>query len=169
LAKAGLDQYEISNFSRPGFESRHNLRYWRRRPYLGLGLDASSMLRAKAENGESSENTEVLRATTTDDLSAYLAGNTDPKTAWLSSASQHEEAWFLGLRLNRGVEIAEVEREFGVKPAAAALRVVSRLQVDGLLTVEDGRVKLTPRGRLISNEAFQEFLGPAQERELTPR
>ena len=46
LASAGLGQYEISNFSRAGFESRHNLRYWRRRPYLGLGLDASSMLQA---------------------------------------------------------------------------------------------------------------------------
>ena len=45
LAAAGLPQYEISNFARPGCESRHNLRYWQRRPYLGLGLDASSMLR----------------------------------------------------------------------------------------------------------------------------
>ncbi len=47
LGQAGLEQYEISNFSRPGFESRHNLRYWQRRPYLGLGLDASSMLRVQ--------------------------------------------------------------------------------------------------------------------------
>jgi len=52
LEEAGLMQYEISNFARPGFESRHNLRYWQRRPYLGVGLDASSMLRASAESRE---------------------------------------------------------------------------------------------------------------------
>ena len=52
LGQAGLAQYEISNFCRPGFGSRHNLRYWQRRPYLGLGLDASSMLRAAAEQGD---------------------------------------------------------------------------------------------------------------------
>ncbi len=161
LAAAGLDQYEISNFSRPGFESRHNLRYWQRRPYLGLGLDASSMLRARAENGESTENTQMLRATTTDDLSAYLAGSTDSETAWLSTASQHEEAWFLGLRLNSGVAIAEIEHEFGPHAAAAALNVVARREEDGLLSVVDGTVRLTPRGRLLSNDVFQEFLGLA--------
>ena len=52
LAAAGLPQYEISNFARPGFESRHNLRYWQRRPYLGLGLDASSMLRATPRSSD---------------------------------------------------------------------------------------------------------------------
>ena len=49
LEQAGLGQYEISNFCRPGFESRHNLRYWQRRPYLGVGLDASSMLHARTK------------------------------------------------------------------------------------------------------------------------
>ncbi len=169
LACAGLDQYEISNFSRLGFESLHNLRYWQRRPYLGLGLDASSMLRARAGNGEAMKNTQVLRATTTDDLSAYLAGGTNLETAWLSAASQHEEAWFLGLRLNSGVAIAEIEHEFGSHAVDAALPIVTRLQGDGLLIFADGRVKLTPRGRLISNEAFQEFLGLAQEKEFIPR
>ena len=67
LKQAGLEQYEISNFCRPGMESRHNLRYWRRRPYLGVGLDASSMLYKTDGKG-------VLRTTTSDDLKANLAG-----------------------------------------------------------------------------------------------
>ena len=170
LAVPGIVQYEISNFCRTGFESRHNLRYWQRRPYLGLGLDASSMLPATPESGESSggNSTElgyVLRSTTSDDLNAFLVGTTEPETAWLSPASQHEEAWFLGLRLNGGVNVSDVEREFGAGAVAAALPVVTRLEEDGLLAVSDGWVRLTPKGRLLSNEVFQEFLGigPAEE------
>ncbi len=161
LASAGIEQYEISNFSRPGFESRHNLRYWQRRPYLGLGLDASSMLRAELEAGETSELDYVLRSAMTDDLNEFLAASSKAETAWLSPASQHEEAWFLGLRLNAGVEVAAIENEFGASAAAAAMQVVPRLEHDGLLSVAEGRVRLTPRGRLLSNEVFQEFLGLA--------
>jgi oxygen-independent coproporphyrinogen-3 oxidase len=170
LAIAGFVQYEISNFCRSEFESRHNLRYWKRRPYLGLGLDASSMLRAAPESCESTvrNSTEMgyaLRSATSDDLNAFLIGTTKAETAWLSSASQHEEAWFLGLRLNAGVGFSDVEQEFGAEAIAAALPVVTRLEEDGLLTVADGWVRLTPKGRLLSNEVFQEFLGigPAEE------
>lgn len=163
LAQAGLNQYEISNFCRPEFASRHNLRYWQRRPYLGLGLDASSMLPAVRDSAEPSEPGYVLRSTTAGDLKSFLAGANQPEIAWLSPASQHEEAWFLGLRLNRGVEIAALEREFGDKPVAAALSVLPRLEEDGLVTVADGSVRLTPRGRLLSNEVFQEFLGLVPE------
>ncbi|HUY94888.1 MAG TPA: radical SAM family heme chaperone HemW, partial [Terracidiphilus sp.] len=108
LAAAGLVQYEISNFADPGFESRHNLRYWRRRPYLGIGLDASSML-AEATGSR------VLRATTHDELKGYLDG-AEPEMEWLDLAHQHEEAWFLGLRLNAGVDPAELAAEFGAGP-----------------------------------------------------
>jgi oxygen-independent coproporphyrinogen-3 oxidase len=166
LSANGLAQYEISNFSQPSYESRHNLRYWQRRPYLGLGLDASSMLRAAAENGESTELSYVLRSTTTDDLTAFLGGAIEPETAWLSPVSQREEAWFLGLRLNAGVDVSDVEREFGAEAVEAALRVVPRLEKDGLLIVADGRVRLTPKGRLLSNEVFQEFLGIGPEEEV---
>jgi oxygen-independent coproporphyrinogen-3 oxidase len=128
------------------------------------------MLRAMPENGESSggNSTElgyVLRLTTSDDLNAFLVGTTEPETAWLSPASQLEEAWFLGLRLNGGVDVSDVECEFGAGAIAAALRVVARLEEDGLLIVADNRVRLTPKGRLLSNEVFQEFLGigPAEE------
>src|SRR6185437_686122 len=65
LGQAGIKRYEISNFAQAGFESRHNLRYWQRKPYLGVGLDASSMLRSAPD---------VFRWTTTDELRNYLAG-----------------------------------------------------------------------------------------------
>lgn len=155
LAAAGLAQYEISNFSRPGFESRHNLRYWQRRPYLGIGLDASSMLRAISESGEKPF---ALRVTTTDDLKAYLAGPQPAETAWLSPERQHEEAWFLGLRLNAGVDVGEIEREFGSAMAAPAIETVRALASDGLLDFDGQRACLTQRGRLLSNDVFQEFL-----------
>jgi oxygen-independent coproporphyrinogen-3 oxidase len=151
FAQAGIGQYEISNFARPGYSSRHNLRYWERRPYLGLGLDASSAL-------QGSDNY-VLRSKTTDDLKAYLDGGEPPETAWLSPDRRHEEAWFLGLRLNAGVDTAALEEEFGRERVKPALEVAQRLAGDGLICIEEGRVRLNGRGRLLSNEVFQEFLG----------
>ncbi|HEU5351044.1 MAG TPA: radical SAM family heme chaperone HemW [Terracidiphilus sp.] len=157
LAAAGLAQYEISNFAREGKESQHNLRYWQRRPYLGVGLDASSMLRSGGTEGY------VLRATTTDDLNAYLEDAEPAETAWLSPERQHEEAWFLGLRLNRGVQVAALRREFGKEPVARALRVVEGLKERGLVDTDGRTVRLTAQGRLLSNEAFQEFLSAGAE------
>jgi len=161
LEAAGLRQYEISNFSRPGFESKHNLRYWQRRPYLGVGLDASSALGAaafRASDVERKESHGMLRATTTDDLKAYLAGTGAVETTWLAPARQHEEAWFLGLRMNAGVNVAAIEREFGRAMVEPAMETVKQLVKDGLVTFDGERVRLTARGRLISNEVFQEFL-----------
>jgi oxygen-independent coproporphyrinogen-3 oxidase len=195
LEAAGLRQYEISNFCLPGFYSRHNLRYWERRPYLGVGLDASMALHAAAFwNGELQEwgdedgglppfsqrarkgwgtalhaavlrtsavegtTRPVLRATTTDDLAAYLAGTGTMETEWLGAARQHEEAWFLGLRMNAGVDVAALRAEFGEELVEPAMETVQRLAEDGLLVSDGARVRLTARGRLISNEVFQEFL-----------
>ena len=157
LCEAGLAQYEISNFSRPGFASRHNLRYWQRRPYLGLGLDASSALYADQVEPDGSLN--ALRWTTTSELADFLAGPEPAETAWLSPARQHEEAWFLGLRLNSGVNVAPMEREFGRDAVRRAMVVVARLVEDGLLASDGRTVQLTARGRMLSNDVFQEFLG----------
>ncbi len=165
LGEAGLLQYEISNFARPGFESQHNLRYWQRRPYLGVGLDASSMLwsaptlaaKTTTPRGWGTQDL-VLRTTTTDDLEAYLAGTGSMETSWLRLARQHEEAWFLGLRMNAGVDVAALEREFGREMVAPAMEMVVRLAGGGLVEFDGQRVRLTPRGRLISNDVFQEFL-----------
>ena len=158
LATAGLGQYEISNFARPGFESRHNLRYWRRRPYLGLGLDASSMLQASSCAGEAEQPGFVLRSTTTGDLKSYLAGAQSPETAWLSPERQHEEAWFLGLRLNGGVFVPDLRREFSNPMVAHALDTVGKLVERDLLTFDGETARLTDQGRLLSNDVFQEFL-----------
>jgi oxygen-independent coproporphyrinogen-3 oxidase len=163
LEESGLCQYEISNFSRPGLESAHNLRYWQRRQYLGVGVDASSMLAFNAgavcsRAGHETNPRDVLRFTATDDLKAYLASTIAPETTRLSPARQHEEAWFLGLRLNQGVDIDALRQEFGQELVAPALETVARLVDDGLLIFEGERVQLTSRGRLISNDVFQEFL-----------
>jgi len=160
FASAGLQQYEISNFARGGAESKHNLRYWQRRPYLGVGLDASSMLRA-ADESEAA----VLRATTTDDLAGYLSGGENAETAWLGPIQQLEEAWFLGLRRNFGVSIRALNKEFGSKAVKPSLEVAKRLTKDGLLAIEGDAVRLTDRGRLISNDVFAEFLGLGFEAE----
>ncbi len=154
LESAGLVQYEISNFGRPGFAPRHNLRYWKRRPYLGVGLDASSALRATAPRSDF-----AVRAKTTDDLKAYLDGRGEVETIRLSPDQQHEEAWFLGLRLNVGVEIAELMEEFGPEMVRPALDVAARLEADGLVASDGKKIRLTERGRLLSNDVFQEFLG----------
>ena len=173
LEAAGLKQYEISNFARSGFDSRHNLRYWERRPYLGLGLDASSMLRDRTGN-------RVARTSTGDDLKAYLAGAGEREVAWVDQDQQLEEAWFLGLRTSAGVDIAELEEEFGRERTGPSIAVAEGLVADGMLSRDDsevgehfekltagsgraaagpaGRFRLTARGRMVSNEVFQEFL-----------
>jgi oxygen-independent coproporphyrinogen-3 oxidase len=81
------------------------------------------------------------------------------ETAWLSQARQYEEAWFLGLRLNRGVDLAALEQEFGREAVARAMAVVERLIADGLLESDGKTVRLTGQGRMLSNDVFQEFLG----------
>jgi oxygen-independent coproporphyrinogen III oxidase len=161
LAPSGLEQYEISNFAQPGFASRHNLRYWQQRPYLGLGLDASSALawRAGDRSALAQRPADVLRFTTTSDLKIYLEGPSDLELDWISPERQLEEAWFLGLRLNRGVDLDRIEQEFGAQAPARALPIVDRLADSGLLSFDGETVCLTPMGRLLSNEVFQEFIG----------
>ncbi len=157
LASAGLRQYEISNFARSRNQSRHNLRYWQRRPYLGLGLDASSMLYSLPEAADTTAPY-ILRSSVGDDLTEFLAGLSPVETAWLSPARQLEEAWFLGLRMNAGVNLAALRREFGRKPVAQALPTIARLVEEGLLTSDSKTVRLTAQGRLLSNDVFQQFL-----------
>ena len=161
LTEAGLMQYEISNFARPGAASRHNLRYWQRRPYLGVGLDASSALpvMAAAElTGGSATQHLLLRIKSTEDLNAYLTHAEPAAIEEISVAKQFEEAWFLGLRLNRGVQLSSLCREFGTERVSSALETVVQLSAAGLLVNDGENVTLTARGRMLSNEVFQEFL-----------
>jgi oxygen-independent coproporphyrinogen-3 oxidase len=125
-----------------------------------MALHAADALRALKPSGtEAGEPSHALRWTTTDDLKAYLAGPQPVETAWLSPARQHEEAWFLGLRMNAGVEPAAIEQEFGPELLACALEAVRPLTEDGLLESAGSAIRLTPRGRMVSNDVFQEFLG----------
>jgi oxygen-independent coproporphyrinogen-3 oxidase len=151
LEAAGLAQYEISNFARPGAQSRHNLRYWRRQPYLGVGLDAHSMLR-RVDGG-------AVRFGTTDDLDAYLRGGGEGDADVLTPDAELEEAWFLGLRLNGGVSRAALVEEFGGEAVVGFDAVVEDLCCEELLVCAGDRIALTERGRMLSNEVFARFLG----------
>jgi len=149
LNAAGVEQYEISNFARQGFESRHNLKYWTRQPYLGFGVDAHSMLDGvRFANPESFED--------------YLAGKAGTETK-VSREAAREEAFFLGLRLNKGVNLCEVVKEFGMDEELN--NTVAELCADGLLEQGTEFIRLTERGRLVSNEVFQRFIAePASKK-----
>jgi oxygen-independent coproporphyrinogen-3 oxidase len=150
LGANDLPQYEISNFAAAGAESRHNLKYWQRQPYLGIGLDAHSMLR----NAEG----QALRFATTDELEPFLSapGWADPQR--LTREEELEEAWFLGLRLNAGVRLAALRAEFGADAAAQVDSVIAELGSNGLIECSEESVRLTAQGRLLSNEVFAHFL-----------
>jgi len=148
LDATGIQQYEISNFAREGFESRHNLKYWTRQPYLGFGVDAHSMLPAR--NGES------VRLATTDDYDRFFL-SPDFKASAVSPDQALEESFFLGLRLNRGVELGRLQEEFGSQVDKYDA-VVTESVAEELLERSGSRVRLTPRGRLLSNEVFGRFI-----------
>ena len=154
LERAGIPQYEISNFARAGFKSRHNLKYWTRQPYLGFGVDAHSMLPLR--NSE----LEAVRFSTADALEKYISGASPQKTS-VPRAMALEETFFLGLRLNRGVELPEVARQFGDAALDAVRPAMAELVASGLLQSDGNSIRLTTRGRLLSNEVFQAFLAPA--------
>ncbi|MGB0123813.1 MAG: coproporphyrinogen III oxidase family protein, partial [Silvibacterium sp.] len=151
LAASGLEQYEISNFARPGAEARHNLKYWKRRPYLGVGLDAHSMLR--------DADGRALRFATTDSLEPFLESARWKRPAPLTREEELEEAWFLGLRLNVGVSLPALREEFGADAASQFDSAIAELASDSLIEYIDEQVRLTLRGRLLSNEVFARFLG----------
>ncbi len=154
LDAAGIAQYEISNFARPGFESRHNHKYWTRQPYLGFGVDAHSMLASSAAGSE------AVRFATADVLEKYVAGAPLQRTV-VSSAAALEENFFLGLRLTRGVDLQRIVERFGEESLRNLRPMISELIADGLMQQVGDNLRLTSRGRLLSNEVFQRFLDPA--------
>ncbi len=174
LAKGGVQQYEISNFARPVthgiglHDSHHNLRYWTRQPYLGFGVDAHSMLLANDELR--AIGVEAVRFATLDSLEGYSAAANDAnpvasRTEQLLASRTLvdvqvaiEESFFLGLRMNRGVSITALKRQFGYQAIDSYNAVIAELIQDGLLECEADRRRLTARGRLLSNEVFVRFL-----------
>jgi len=154
LESAGVAPYEISNFARPGFESRHNLKYWTREPYLGFGVDAHSMLPSVTQEQE------AVRLATADVLEKYMDGSPLQRTP-VSPSGALEETFFLGLRLNRGVDLVCVGEAFGETALNHLQSTIAELQSHGLIECIRNVIRLTSRGRLLSNEVFQAFLAPA--------
>jgi putative oxygen-independent coproporphyrinogen III oxidase len=148
LDSAGIPQYEISNFARHGFESKHNLKYWTRQPYLGFGVDAHSMLRTSDA---------AVRFSNPDSLDKYLAGVSKEHTV-VSPDAALQEAFFLGLRLNAGIGLRELTNEVGAARIQNYLGSISELKNTGLMEQSDEHIWLTPRGRLLSNEVFERFI-----------
>lgn len=155
LEAAGVAQYEISNFARAGFESRHNLKYWTRQPYLGFGVDAHSMLRS------ASAEIEAVRFASVDALEKFT-GDAPQKRTLVSKQTALEETFFLGLRLNRGVDLREVEQTFGPGTLEEFRPAMAALVSDELVGLDGNSIRLTPRGRLLSNEVFQSFIAPVK-------
>jgi oxygen-independent coproporphyrinogen-3 oxidase len=145
LKRIGIERYEISNFARPGQESRHNLKYWRREPYLGFGADAHSFGdEARWQNPESAAE--------------YVAGFPPAERV---PADPRGEKWFLGLRLREGVEMAPSPGLQGDTQGDAQdgfAEVVENILRDGLAERHGSRLRLTDRGILVSNEIFAEFV-----------
>jgi oxygen-independent coproporphyrinogen-3 oxidase len=150
LQSAGIHQYEISNFARVGFESRHNLKYWTRQPYLGFGVDAHSMLRVSSSH-------DAVRFATPDSLEGYVAG-TSVRPNLVDGQGALEETFFLGLRLNRGIDLERVAADFGSGEVSIFAPVIEELVQAGLLDRQGSVIRLTGRGRLLSNEVFERFL-----------
>jgi oxygen-independent coproporphyrinogen III oxidase len=149
LAAMGIARYEISNFARPGFESRHNLKYWKLEPYVGFGADAHSFDgRMRSQNPTSIED--------------YVGQAIQPVIALFSEikpgarlvareAALVEEHFFVGLRLTEGIR---PEPEEWLRFAGPIHRFIDA----GLLETAGGILRLTNRGVMLSNEVFQEFL-----------
>lgn len=143
LSDAGYQQYEISNFARPGFESRHNSKYWRLDPVYGFGVSAHSF------DG-------VERYANERDTNAYVRMIESGAGAevFREPIDEASEAAFLGLRLSKGLDLKEMGSRFG----ADLLAKVEDLVSAGLLQVEQQNLKLTRRGMLMSNEVFSRFV-----------
>lgn len=137
LASKGYERYEISNYAKKGFECRHNLSYWERVDYLGLGLGAASLL------GN-------IRKTNQTELSEYLKGKFKGEKEILDEIAAMEEYFFLGLRKMDGVDWTIYRSQYG--------KVVEKLVKEGLLEEKDSKIRLTELGIDVSNQVLAEFL-----------
>jgi oxygen-independent coproporphyrinogen-3 oxidase len=164
LNEAGLAQYEISNFARAGHESRHNLKYWTRRPYVGFGVDAHSMLWRRLDAPQFG----AVRFATQDSLEEFTSAGagTHASVEDVDAERAVEEALFLGLRLNRGVDLRELAEEFGTAALRRHQDAIRESLAEGLLERDGERIALTSRGRLLSNEVFERFVSLPAEKSI---
>ena len=148
LANAGYNRYEISNYSRSGFESRHNLIYWNEDEYIGVGLGASSYL-------------DGVRFKNTDSFEEYFKAKgrqVRMEEQVLSIQDRIEEFMFLGLRKTAGVSKAEFYKRFKRTMESEYAQVLEKLHNQGVLVFDNDRVFLTDEGLDISNYILSEFL-----------
>ena len=147
LSAAGYQHYEISNFCRPGFESRHNTKYWSGDPYYGFGCSAHSYdgwRRRWANERDMMKYVELVEQ----DRSPLV------ERTILSEADARSESIFLGLRLMRGFELESYHARFGSDLLNEYDADIIRLRDAGLIEVDEGLMRLTKRGALLSNEVF---------------
>jgi oxygen-independent coproporphyrinogen III oxidase len=146
LARAGYRHYEISNWAKPGYESRHNLKYWRREPYLGFGAGAHSF--SGTERWANAHDAAAY-------VSALQSGRLPVEQLEKVTAEQAlEEELFLGLRQLDGIDISRIEREYDVKLAGR----FEPLALAGLVERDGNVVRLAPARLSISNEVFVELM-----------
>ncbi|MGH9402396.1 MAG: radical SAM family heme chaperone HemW [Terriglobia bacterium] len=151
LAIEGYEHYEISNFARPGRRSIHNQKYWQRQPYLGLGAGAHSFDGKERWANEISPERYQARVQR-DELPVVERHAVGP-------AGEMEEFFFLGLRQREGVSLEQARRRWSDPPLNGWIEKARRMENDGFLKQAEGRLSLTERAYLVSNEIFQEFIG----------
>ena len=149
LELAGFEHYEISNFSKPGFESRHNLMYWDNAEYYGIGAGASGYV-----NGVRYKNHGPIRHY----LKAVEEGNARINEELLSLREQMEEEMFLGLRKKTGVSKARFEEKFGTSFENLYGQVVRDLCHQGLLQVEGQQIRMTKKGLFLGDTVAERFI-----------
>ena len=176
LAQAGYEQYEISNYAHPGFECEHNVGYWTRENYLGLGLGAASLVENvrysnTSELYEYIKNTEnmqwvsyytdqdgMLCVANTPEESQATGTNLHVAVDVVSRKAQMEEFMFLGLRRTCGVTRQQFEAAFGIPIDGIYKNALEHLRNEGLLDTSEGRIVLTEKGLDLSNYALAQFL-----------
>lgn len=176
LKAAGYEHYEVSNFAKPGFACRHNIGYWQRENYLGLGLGAASMMenirytnsRELYEYLEQSKNIREglweneIREEGPDGVTTRVeelpATNLHASAERVSRKGQMEEFMFLGLRMISGISRERFAECFGTQIEAVYQEVLTNLQSEGLLEKRAGRIYLTERGQDLSNYVLAQFL-----------
>jgi oxygen-independent coproporphyrinogen-3 oxidase len=158
LGAAGFLHYEISNYARPGFESRHNLTYWRNRPYLGFGAGAHSYYCGERYSNLKSPTDYIGR------LREHKSVVDSRET--ITNELEIGETMMLGLRLERGVAFNEFHARFGLDARDKFGRTIDQLVEWGLMDTYGERMRLTARGRLISNQVLWRFLPDEVSKEL---
>ena len=149
LERAGFEHYEISNFSKSGFESRHNLMYWDNAEYYGIGAGASGYV-----DGVRYKNHGPIRHY----LSAVEEGNARFTEEHLGQKEQMEEEMFLGLRKKSGVSMARFEEKFGRSFDGLYGEIVKDLVQQGLMQIEGDRVRMTKRGLFLGDTVAERFI-----------